>query len=365
MSERIHALAQHLLGKSSIEECSLEELQHITKRFPYFAPAQFLLLQKLKEAGSPDAAAQQRKAVLYFHDPLQFDHFLSADDYAMDDWFAEEKEVHEPSGINEFGDTSTDTVGETSTDTVAEVLPVVTETEIQEEETTDVEIKETADRFPAETPTVFSDPDILTEEVVEAPAEPAVLPVEPLPEEPPVALIAQEEVETIPEPASENQPAETIAQATTDEAITPSSDTSVTNNLQADTPIPAAGGDLLFEPFHTVDYFASQGIKVSANDFSKDKLSKQLRSFTEWLKVMKRLPAADMAQSPQTTAEKSVANMASHSVEESEIVTEAMAEVWAKQGAHQKAIETYNKLSLLNPSKKAYFAAKIENLKGS
>jgi hypothetical protein len=57
--------------------------------------------------------------------------------------------------------------------------------------------------------------------------------------------------------------------------------------------------------------------------------------------------------------------MAGHSVKGSEVVTEAMAEVWAKQGATQKAVETYNKLSLLYPSKKAYFAAKIENLKGS
>jgi hypothetical protein len=42
-----------------------------------------------------------------------------------------------------------------------------------------------------------------------------------------------------------------------------------------------------------------------------------------------------------------------------------MAEVWSKQGNTQKAIEVLTKLSLLNPSKKAYFATKIENLKRS
>jgi hypothetical protein len=47
------------------------------------------------------------------------------------------------------------------------------------------------------------------------------------------------------------------------------------------------------------------------------------------------------------------------------VLTEAMAEVWIKQGNKQKAIETYNKLGLLNPSKKAYFAGLIENLKRS
>ena len=57
--------------------------------------------------------------------------------------------------------------------------------------------------------------------------------------------------------------------------------------------------------------------------------------------------------------------MAEHSLEEKEIITEAMAEVWAKQGNAQKAIELYTKLSLQEPAKSAYFAAKIEQLKGS
>jgi hypothetical protein len=40
-----------------------------------------------------------------------------------------------------------------------------------------------------------------------------------------------------------------------------------------------------------------------------------------------------------------------------------MAEVWERQGNREKAMEVYNKLSLLNPSKRAYFAAKIDSLK--
>jgi len=45
------------------------------------------------------------------------------------------------------------------------------------------------------------------------------------------------------------------------------------------------------------------------------------------------------------------------------VVTEAMAEVWEKQGNAVKAQELYEKLSLLDPAKSAYFAAKIEHLK--
>jgi hypothetical protein len=60
-----------------------------------------------------------------------------------------------------------------------------------------------------------------------------------------------------------------------------------------------------------------------------------------------------------------VENLATHSVDDTDVVTEAMAEVWLKQGNIEKAIETYNKLSLLNPAKRAFFAAKIDNLKRS
>lgn len=121
---------------------------------------------------------------------------------------------------------------------------------------------------------------------------------------------------------------------------------------------------LTFEPFHTVDYFASQGIKLSQEDASGDKFGKQLKSFTDWLKTMKRLPAVEMAKTVDASTEKKVENLADHSVQEAEIVTESMAEVWLKQGNKQKAAEVYQKLSLLNPSKRAYFAAKIQNLNG-
>ena len=120
---------------------------------------------------------------------------------------------------------------------------------------------------------------------------------------------------------------------------------------------------LTFEPMHLVDYFASQGIKLTEEVQTADKLGKQLKSFTEWLKTMKKIhePATDTntGQSDiaiQTLAEKSNA--------EGEIITEAMAEVFARQGKAGKAIELYQKLSLLNPLKSAYFAAKIEQLKG-
>jgi DNA-binding SARP family transcriptional activator len=46
-----------------------------------------------------------------------------------------------------------------------------------------------------------------------------------------------------------------------------------------------------------------------------------------------------------------------------EIITEAMAEVYLKQGLKEKAIEVYNKLSLQNPANKHIFAAKLSLIK--
>jgi hypothetical protein len=80
---------------------------------------------------------------------------------------------------------------------------------------------------------------------------------------------------------------------------------------------------------------------------------------------MKRLPATEIQKEIDPSTETKVQHLAEDSVHQSEVVTEAMAEVWIKQGNREKAIETYNKLGLLNPSKKAYFAGLIENLKRS
>ena len=119
----------------------------------------------------------------------------------------------------------------------------------------------------------------------------------------------------------------------------------------------------LFEPYYTIDYFASQGIKAPILDDPKDKFGQQLKSFTDWLKVMKRLPLTELTKQIPVEQEKQVADLAHHSLDEKQVWTEAMAEVWAKQGERQKAIRIYEKLSLLEPSKSAYFAGKIDALK--
>jgi hypothetical protein len=119
----------------------------------------------------------------------------------------------------------------------------------------------------------------------------------------------------------------------------------------------------VFEPYYTVDYFASQGIKPVPEEKPKDRFEQQLKSFTEWLKTLKNKPPQEIASQMDNAAEEKVIHLADHSIEDRNVITEAMAEVWIKQGQPEKATAIYDKLSLLNPSKSSYFAGLKENLK--
>jgi hypothetical protein len=119
------------------------------------------------------------------------------------------------------------------------------------------------------------------------------------------------------------------------------------------------------EPLFKVDYFASQGIKIDLTKQPQDKLTVQLRRFTDWLRQIKGQgpnPPQDLGTDPEL--EKAIANIAKTSIAAREIVTETMADVFIKQGKVDKAIQLYIKLSFLDPEKSAYFAGKIQQLKG-
>lgn len=119
------------------------------------------------------------------------------------------------------------------------------------------------------------------------------------------------------------------------------------------------------DPYYTIDYFASQGIKLELEQNPKDQLGQNLKKFTQWLKHMKKLGPEDAAQVIiRTDTEADIQKFAETSNTAREVVTEAMASVLEKQGKKDKAIELYKKLSFLNPDKSAYFADKIKSLKG-
>ncbi len=125
--------------------------------------------------------------------------------------------------------------------------------------------------------------------------------------------------------------------------------------------LPSVEGTLLFTPLYATDYFASQGIKLREEALPNDKLGKQLKSFTEWLKTMKKVHDGKLPAGSEVL-DLSVQKLAEKSNKEEQVITESMAEVFLQQGKLHKAKEIYEKLSLLDPSKIAYFAAKIDQI---
>jgi hypothetical protein len=122
---------------------------------------------------------------------------------------------------------------------------------------------------------------------------------------------------------------------------------------------------IVFTPYHMVDYFASQGIKLVLEDNPPDQFGKQLKSFTDWLKVMKKVPPHSYSEKQDEKENERIRHFAAHSIEDRDILTESMAEVLAKQGMYENAIALFQKLSLIYPPKSAYFASRIEELKAS
>ncbi len=130
---------------------------------------------------------------------------------------------------------------------------------------------------------------------------------------------------------------------------------------------PVKEEDLSFEheehPSLQKDYFAAQGIDIDLSQVPQDKFTKQLRSFTAWLKLLKH---ADLEQNtPEIVEEqeKLISAIAEKANKAEDVITESMAEIWAKQGNKRKAIDTYSKLSFIFPEKSVYFASRIEQLK--
>jgi tetratricopeptide (TPR) repeat protein len=318
MDSTIQSLTQKLLSKASLEDCKIADLQSLVKQYPYFVPAQLLYAQKQKDTNTVLYHQQLQKISLYFQNPFWLQHILANDKKITDE-------------------------------------PVIANSFAKEEIIKEPEVFIAADKEITEKPAAF---DIVSNTVVEE-----------------ITVTENTHEEIIAElPPEENKPP--TEQEKSDEAIleipleqlTAASEKSMAilaaAKLKLDEPVSEDAP--LFEALHTVDYFASQGIKLSQELIPKDKFGQQLKSFTEWLKAMKRIPQSEIVKAINTAeTDKKVEQLAEHSLEQGEIVTETMAEVWAKQGNREKAIEVYEKLSLQNPAKSHYFAALIEQLRNN
>ncbi len=336
-----------LLAKFSTEADKTAYLSDLTAAHPYFAPAQFALLQRTP-ADSPAYSQQAAITALLFGNAhwlqFQLDKYAQAGSAALTDTItlpAEDEPV-----ISTPKPLMADEVTETAL-SAADIVP-------EEQETNTIIVNDavvneiTGIETPGQTIISATDSDVPPEGPAFAAAAPdfdaTTTNVVPMQELAPVSTTAD-----VPEPA------ETVDN---NNDLPPMS-------ISIRGPEAVTATELSFEPLFMTDYFASQGIKLSEGMKSDDKLGRQLKSFTDWLKSMKKTHPEATGDRDGAIADVMVQSMAVQSNRQDNVITESMAEVFALQGKRQKAIGIYQKLSLLNPGKSAYFAAKIENLKGN
>jgi hypothetical protein len=340
MTLHMQHIIQHLFRADNLEEVPRERLEALVEEYPSFGLAHYLLSSKLRTEHAEHFEDETRKTNLYFTNPFWLQWLLQQTPLNGVEKRAEEIPVEIPE---------------------TQAMPPAEEKWV-EQPVTEFEAAAPTEAF-IEEPVEAVVPQAtgpVIEEVKEPVAEHVVEPFIRQTEEPAVGEIAGSVIEQSAEPVAEPfvEPLSTMT-------VEP-----VSAGQKIDRPVeepaiaqPVAEQPLVFESYHMIDYFASQGIKLAPDENPTDRLGKQMKSFTEWLKVMKRLPQKEVGVIPDTVAENKIQAIAAHSNEGKEVVTETMAEVLAKQGMWEKAAEVYRKLSLLNPDKSGYFASKIEQLK--
>lgn len=319
MNEAGKNIIEQLFGGENIAGVSRRNIEQLTAKYPYYAPAQFLLAKKLKESHSNGSEEQLQKTALYFTNPYWLNFLLK------DEIISEETD---------------DMVMEDSADTIEEISEGIAT--IQEERVIPQESIENND--------INKEPAIHEQETF-------------------IIVNHEQQVTTatIEESISETKAQENIEEddlPPLDDATAESQRMKLSNLIEqhlSEFKKPLNEGDelpLKQSPFHTIDYFESQGIRA----YGQDKFSSRVRKFTEWLREMKGANPQLHDLGTDTETERMIETIAHTSNETKDIVTEAMAEVLVKQGKTEKARQLYKKLSFLNPAKSTYFAAKIEEL---
>jgi len=399
-------ILQHLFQVSSLDELSRQRLESFVEEYPSFGIGHYLLSRKLRAEGSDQFPAEAQKTGLYFTNPFwlqwQLDHVALDGGHSsrpapvreafVAPAFTEppveaplvEPPVEAPPAEESFGAAPAEAYeAPPAEEPVFAAASVVT---VAEESIGLPEGDDLAEALSSSQPAEHSAADELLRSIEEAKGLRDTLHKinndfeveEPIHDEE-VPFVLDESAQVAPEvesqPIHDEEPPfvldepDAVVEAAV--AIGPASHTEQAPPIgpaaAEPEPTPTPSGQtidsgLVFEPFHTIDYFASQGIKLTLDENPNDKLGKQLKSFTEWLKGMRRLPHKDREVIPDRVAEEAVQNIAAHSIESKDVLTETMAEVLAMQGMRERARVVYEKLSLLNPGKRAYFAAKIEQL---
>ena len=363
MPSTLEHISSQLL-KTPLEQLPVNNLQQLASDFPWFATAHLLLAKR-------NGGNALRRVAICINDVQRLQ------------WLLTEKPVDTASILARFGEAQPEVTAEPAPAADTTATPLV-DAALQEA----VQPEEVLPELPPEPELVHETLEIPADaDDIEAASEPVLI-------TPETGGIADEfpehaaaiEPEPVLEDLAETEPAGQNDE-TTDSTSTNAAMVELAEQIAAPEPLPVSEPeqvpepvlknipntaspfklnlsgsadmpDLSFQPYHTIDYFASQGIKPEME--AKDKFSSQLRSFTQWLKTMKQVDyKAESHKNPDPVVDA----QARASLQDKEIVTEAMAEVLEKQGKKDKAIEIWEKLLLLHPEKSHFFAARIQDLK--
>lgn len=337
-AEVFHRLLQQ---PSLLNECSEADLEMLAYQYPWFGAAQLLLAAKQQQSGGVNATKQLQKAALYFNKPL----------WMQQQW-------------KSFTNTVSVEMA-SSTSTITEELTVPELISIDENDAAlDAEALLVVEEMKDEHHWVITDYLLDAEAILEVEAikeeHEAVITDAVLDAEASVTADADKEDDLISKEADMEMAAAAILEADTakEEMENPAAVQQPTTEPEKTEKEPI----FTFEPFHTVDYFASQGIKLREEKLADDQLGKQVKSFTQWLRSMKKIYVEEQKEL-DSSLEKEVVSIATESNQQTEVITETMAGVLLKQGKRAQAIDLYRKLSLLHPEKSVYFASRIDELK--
>ena len=408
MIDSLSRATHYLTGSSNIDALTAEDLEKIVNDYPYFPVAHFLLSKKLKKENSPHFLSQVQKTALYFPNPYWL-HYQLLNDLPSEPivYETEESPIQEVDQSIEHAPKHVEDALVVEEDNVSEIKdlnqdiyehPPTEELlyeEIQEQLANDLNKPGGSSvRDESMHHDVIDEPDQEVLQPIEAIDVPAHTVTERDPkisdERNESATQAEEEMAAITRDTDEttNQFLDEVSEeahsnngtiATTEvtaspEPMAPEDDEheKMFQNIKAmlDASAEEANAGVKstivpIDPYYTIDYFAAQGIKLDLEKNPQDKLGKQVKKFTQWLKHMKKLGPEDaLASESPTPAEVEAQQTADASNIAREVVTEAMALVLEKQGKKDKAIQLYRKLTFLNPHKSAYFADKINHLNG-
>jgi hypothetical protein len=379
-SSSIPYISQMLNDPHSITDADIDSIVSLTETYPYFVPARYM-----------EAASQHK------HQPFNADMMNTMQLY-MGNWIVFHEYMQ-----TAYGGEYTEQIKVTPYEEPADVDEDFTE----EEET----LEQPEDSFWSQ------DDEDEEEEIVTADEDESAVAIEAMEIEEELTAEEQEieaeeddehytedEDDEYEESYLDEEEEEYEEEATNEEVVAADDDffeeEETEQEYEEEPVVKAETDENLILPIYTEDYFLHQGIQVSNNIPVVDKaehtaeienteatapgLLMRVMSYAEWLNHFKtngdkareeeqdqkalktmwqkeKLAAAQEEENEEIP--ENVFEMAVNSItKEDSMASEPLAEIYAKQGKYDAAIDMYKKLSLRNPQKSAYFARKVEEI---